>query len=96
MYCDDNLKELLNSLGEELRFVLIVSRANVHDSSAAPQDATETEVSGLSLTVSASSFTKCDRCWHHREDVGATAAHPTLCSRCVSNIEGEGEQRSIA
>lgn len=96
LYCDDNLKELLNSLGEELRFVLIVSRANVHDSSAAPQDATETEVSGLSLTVSASSFTKCDRCWHHREDVGATAAHPTLCSRCVSNIEGEGEQRSIA
>jgi isoleucyl-tRNA synthetase len=36
---------------------------------------------------------KCVRCWHHRADVGAHAAHPQLCGRCVSNIEGPGEDR---
>ena len=36
---------------------------------------------------------KCVRCWHHRGDVGAHAAHPQLCGRCVSNIEGPGEDR---
>jgi isoleucyl-tRNA synthetase len=36
---------------------------------------------------------KCVRCWHYRADVGAVAAHPELCGRCVSNIEGAGEDR---
>lgn len=26
---------------------------------------------------------KCERCWNYAEDVGADAAHPTLCARCV-------------
>ena len=96
LYCDSELKQLLDSLGEELRFVLIVSRANVHDAANAPADAVETEVPGLLASVSPSSFTKCERCWHHREDVGSTENHPSLCSRCVTNIDGEGEQRAIA
>jgi isoleucyl-tRNA synthetase len=33
------------------------------------------------------------RCWQRREDVGAVTAHPELCSRCASNIDGPGEQR---
>ncbi|HRP73161.1 MAG TPA: zinc finger domain-containing protein, partial [Luteimonas sp.] len=36
---------------------------------------------------------KCVRCWHHRDDVGSHAAHPQLCGRCVSNVEGPGEDR---
>jgi isoleucyl-tRNA synthetase len=36
---------------------------------------------------------KCERCWHYRDDVGATARHPTICGRCVSNLEGPGEAR---
>ena len=37
---------------------------------------------------------KCARCWHRREDVGTHAAHPLLCGRCVSNVDGPGEVRS--
>jgi isoleucyl-tRNA synthetase len=37
--------------------------------------------------------TKCVRCWQHRGDVGTVAAHPQLCGRCVSNVEGPGESR---
>jgi isoleucyl-tRNA synthetase len=36
---------------------------------------------------------KCGRCWHHRADVGTHAAHPTLCGRCVDNVDGNGEHR---
>ena len=36
---------------------------------------------------------KCVRCWHHREDVGADDTHPLLCGRCISNIDGAGEDR---
>jgi isoleucyl-tRNA synthetase len=39
---------------------------------------------------------KCERCWHYRADVGQDAAHPTLCGRCVSNLYGAGETRTVA
>jgi isoleucyl-tRNA synthetase len=96
LYCDDDLAASLNSLGDELRFVLIVSRATVHLLENAPVDAVTTEVNGLSLTLSPSSFEKCERCWHHREDIGENTDHPKICYRCVKNIEGEGEQRQFA
>jgi isoleucyl-tRNA synthetase len=31
---------------------------------------------------------KCPRCWNYRENVGASAAHPSLCERCASALEG--------
>ncbi|MFZ1626069.1 MAG: zinc finger domain-containing protein, partial [Gammaproteobacteria bacterium] len=36
---------------------------------------------------------KCVRCWHRLPDTGKSAAHPELCGRCVTNIEGPGEIR---
>jgi isoleucyl-tRNA synthetase len=35
--------------------------------------------------------TKCERCWHWRDDVGHDPAHPTICGRCTSNLHGAGE-----
>jgi len=96
LYCDSDLKTMLERLGEELRFVLIVSRASLHDIAAANVEAVETELTGLKLTVSASASPKCERCWHHRDDVGESQQHPGLCQRCIDNIEGEGEQRLFA
>ena len=75
---------LLASLGEDLKFVFITSAVSI-----ARQDA-------LSVQVTPSPATKCERCWHYRGDVGHDATHPTLCSRCTSNLFGAGEQRSVA
>ncbi|MDC6168243.1 isoleucine--tRNA ligase [Paucibacter sp. XJ19-41] len=75
---------LLQSLGEDLKFVLITSAASL-----VPADE-------LSVTVTPSSQAKCERCWHYRADVGANPAHPTICGRCDSNLYGTGEPRSIA
>jgi len=48
------------------------------------------------VVVNASTHAKCPRCWHYRDDVGADAAHPGICGRCVSNLHGPGEPRSYA
>jgi isoleucyl-tRNA synthetase len=48
------------------------------------------------VKVTPSTATKCERCWHYREDVGTDEAHPSLCGRCVSNLFGAGETRKVA
>jgi len=79
--------DALARLGDDLRLVLITSRATVH------RVAIEAE---QHIDVSASLHDKCERCWHYRDDVGADMQHPTLCGRCVSNLFGGGEARKYA
>jgi isoleucyl-tRNA synthetase len=86
----------LDSLGEELRFALITSRATVHAFNQAPADSAATELPALKLVISPSDNEKCERCWHHTPDVGADSAYPSVCKRCVDNIAGAGETRQFA
>ncbi len=95
LFAQGELATTLQRLGDELRFVLITSTATV-DTTAAPADAIATGIAGLAVQVHTSTAAKCDRCWHHRHDVGANPAHPLICLRCVSNVEGEGEPRIFA
>jgi len=83
---DGDTYDSLARMEDALRFVFITSQAKVEKQSG----------SGLKFNVVASQHTKCDRCWHYREDVGATAEHPTICGRCVSNLFGAGESRKYA
>jgi isoleucyl-tRNA synthetase len=79
--------ELLRALGDDLKFVLITSRADLRASSG----------DGIvNIVVAPSAHPKCERCWHYRPDVGSDAGHPTICGRCVSNLRGPGEARSHA
>ncbi|QFT20917.1 Isoleucine--tRNA ligase [Pseudomonas sp. THAF187a] len=96
LFSDDALSGDLAKLGDELRFALITSAATTAPLADAPADAVSTEVPGLKLRIVKSAHAKCGRCWHLRADVGSHAAHPELCSRCVSNIEGDGEVRKHA
>jgi isoleucyl-tRNA synthetase len=50
-----------------------------------------TDVVGLNVKVTASTHTKCVRCWHYRADVGIMLTHPDICLRCVDNVAGQGE-----
>ncbi|WP_326533262.1 isoleucine--tRNA ligase [Pseudorhodoferax sp.] len=75
---------VLAALGEDLRFVLITSKAELQPGAE------------LAVQVAPSSDTKCERCWHYRADVGSDPAHPTLCGRCTSNLFGTGETRTFA
>ena len=79
--------KLLKGLGDDLRFVLITSRATV---ARAASEADET------IHTSPSPHPKCERCWHWRADVGADPDHPGICGRCVRNLYGSGEPRQFA
>ena len=96
LYCDADLKAGLAKLGEELRFVTLTSDARLADLSEAGEDALDTELEGLKVSVAASEQPKCARCWHQRPDVGRDEAHPELCGRCVENVAGDGEVRHYA
>lgn len=85
IYAEGAVFEALNGLGNDLRFVLITSRATLHQ-----------RTGSLDIQVAPSAHVKCDRCWHYRADVGADTEHPHICGRCVSNLFGKGEARSHA
>ena len=74
----------LASLGDDLKFVFITSAIELIAGDA------------IFIRSSTSNATKCERCWHYRDDVGVEAAHPTLCGRCTSNLLGAGEIRRFA
>ncbi|MBS6614907.1 MAG: isoleucine--tRNA ligase [Sutterella wadsworthensis] len=78
--------DALASLGDELRFVMIVSAVELVKSADE-----ETH-----FAVSASKEGKCERCWHYVAGIGSDAEHPTLCPRCASNLFGAGEKRLFA
>jgi len=98
VYCDAPLREPLERLGEELRFVVLTSEATVAAARDRGSDAVEEEAAGERLWVAAaaSEQPKCARCWHRRGDVGSSGDYPDLCGRCVTNIAGAGEQRHYA
>ncbi|MEO8445096.1 MAG: class I tRNA ligase family protein, partial [Gammaproteobacteria bacterium] len=91
IYADGPLRAQLEAFGEELRFLFITSGAEVRTAADHPAGALEGD--GCWIEAVAATEAKCVRCWHHRPDVGATAAHPELCGRCVTNLEGAGEIR---
>jgi isoleucyl-tRNA synthetase len=102
VFCKDEFLERFKSLGEELRFLLIVSNAQVKrvSNAAGPpvgaiKVAEVAKEGGLWIRVQATPAPKCERCWHHRPEVGSNAEHPTICGRCVDNVTGPGETRTF-
>jgi len=71
------------ALGEELRFLFISGDVTV----------TEAQADEVFVLATPTTKPKCVRCWQRRADVGAYAAHPELCGRCVDNVDGPGEDR---
>ncbi|TSE27871.1 isoleucine--tRNA ligase [Tepidimonas aquatica] len=75
---------LLSTLGDDARFVFLVSALTLQPGAA------------LAVQVTPSPHAKCARCWHWRADVGHDPAHPHLCGRCTANLYGAGEPRHAA
>ncbi|HXD37752.1 MAG TPA: isoleucine--tRNA ligase [Rhodanobacter sp.] len=95
IHADDATLARLADTADELRFFFIVSDLQVAPLLPRPEDAVKVDLEGAEAWVSASvsDAAKCVRCWHRRDDVGSHAEHPELCGRCVSNVEGPGEDR---
>ncbi|CAH1192774.1 isoleucine--tRNA ligase [Candidatus Nitrotoga sp. BS] len=87
IYAADENFDVLDRLGDDLRFVLITSRVTMHRVASEAEERIE---------VMPSQNIKCERCWHYRGDVGSDPQNATLCGRCVSNLLGDGEVRKYA
>jgi isoleucyl-tRNA synthetase len=99
IYCNREWQDDLARIGDELRFLFIVSGVCVHRDSeksdvAVRGDSLVAGLEGVWIAVAPSSHAKCERCWHRREDVGSVTAHPSICGRCVENVDGSGERRA--
>ena len=96
IFADQSIYDSLAKLGQELRFVTITSKAELLASQDASADAVESIMQGLNVIVTRSQANKCVRCWHYIDDVGSNDKHPTVCGRCIENIDGQGETRHYA
>ena len=82
--CGAAERDRLAPLAGELRFLLISGDVTIEP---------EGETGDIAITATPTDKPKCVRCWHHQADVGSVPEHPEICGRCVSNIEGPGEDR---
>nr|WP_314265258.1 isoleucine--tRNA ligase [uncultured Moellerella sp.] len=97
LYADSELAQKLDCLGDELRFVLLTSQADVVSIEQATAEAQSSELSGLKIAFRKADGEKCPRCWHYTTDIGQAAGeHAELCGRCITNVAGNGEIRKFA
>ena len=84
--------QLLSILGDELRFLLITSEAQVMPLDQSPENASATTLEGIKIVAQSNDCQKCARCWHRTADVGTNSQYTDLCARCVINLKA-GEKR---
>ena len=93
LFCEKDIKNLLDKFSSELRFIFITSEANVSDIG---QEGNESAIQGMRVQVNKTNHQKCVRCWHSRPEVGTIKGHETICKRCYENVAGKGEIRIFA
>jgi isoleucyl-tRNA synthetase len=102
LFVPDEWLTRYQSVSDELRFFFITSALNLKSEQQDPNKALVAMVQGASgptpinFDPRPSAERKCIRCWHHRPDVGVNPEHPDICGRCVTNVDGPGEQREFA
>jgi isoleucyl-tRNA synthetase len=89
---DGAVREDLEAVGDELRFLLLTSEARLGPVESV-DEAARIDDGNVQVSVTPSREPKCIRCWHHRSDVGCDPDHPEICRRCVENVDGTGESR---
>ncbi|MCA6517676.1 MAG: isoleucine--tRNA ligase [Pseudanabaena sp. M110S1SP2A07QC] len=82
---DDSQRSYLVSCGGELRYLFIVSQAEIVDSLPADLQFTG-EATGLQIAVLKADGEKCPRCWNYSTHIGESVEHPHICDRCVGAL----------
>ncbi|MBK2356038.1 isoleucine--tRNA ligase [Francisella hispaniensis] len=97
IYADNDNYKLLEKLGNELRFLLISSKADLKAIEEKTSSSIAANIAGLSIEITKIEEPKCERCWHRSSTVGENPHYEDICSRCVENITTEaGESREFA
>jgi len=76
---------------DELMFVFIVSRVQLMDSLDGSDGVYVSDaVKGMRVKVQPAEGQKCERCWNYFVDEVGRKEHPTVCLRCVGNLQSAG------
>ena len=74
--------DALQPYADELRSILIVSKATLVKDNDVKGAAGDSGVEGVRIQVDAAPGEKCERCWVHDTTVGTNQEQPTVCQRC--------------
>ena len=83
--CSSETYGALKKIDNELKFVFIASEV----------DLIEDSNTKLSIDIANYDQKKCIRCWNKCESVGSHENDPEICSRCHTNVYGDGEVRKF-
>jgi isoleucyl-tRNA synthetase len=78
-------EEIYNALlpyADELRSLLIVSRATLLKDEFLDGALESDEIKGVRIRVEPAPGEKCERCWVHDTSVGTNSEQATICERC--------------
>ncbi|HOK03185.1 MAG TPA: zinc finger domain-containing protein, partial [Spirochaetota bacterium] len=79
---DNSLKEIMLSMGDDLRRFLQVAKVIYADNSNNLK-----EYDHCFIKAQKSSGLKCVRCWNFFDRLGSDPQHPELCDRCTAVIK---------
>jgi isoleucyl-tRNA synthetase len=74
--------DLLSPYADDLRSLLIVSKANLAKDEILDDALESEEIKGVAIRVETAPGEKCERCWVHDPSVGSNSEHATICGRC--------------
>lgn len=83
-------EQLYNSVKpytDDLRFIFIVSKADLLKDQPLSEAYISEEINGLSIGIEPAPGEKCERCWTYETSVGSNPDHPTICGRCLNVLE---------
>ena len=83
--CSSETYGALKKIDNELKFVFIASEVELIEDSNTK----------LSIDIANYDQKKCIRCWNKCESVGSLENDPEICSRCHTNVYGDGEVRKF-
>ena len=82
LYAEGDEYELIKGKEEFLKELFIVSEVIIEQNRR-----NEDEEVSVGVKVENAEGEKCERCWMISKTVGKNLRYPTLCDRCVKNIE---------
>lgn len=86
LYVKDEVRELLNTIEEDLAKIFIVSQAVVAGAyEEAPENALKLE--RTAVLVDKADGEKCQRCWAYSTEVGHDPELPDVCPRCATVVK---------
>ena len=86
---DSRQQSFLESFGDSLADLFIVSAVSVKQADSIPSTAfTDEAVDDVWVEVHRAVGEKCERCWKYTPEVGTLDDHPGICVRCRGSLEG--------